>query len=195
MTRVVLRGEVEIADPAGVALRFFDAYGADDPGGASEPDTFDERDLRRANRGGARISAAEQAAVLARRRRIESALRDIPPGASLAARTVPWAPLTRLFGSFGEIRGVGFAKTTKALHGKRPALIPILDSVVQAYLASDEPAPDGFGERATALVRSYEQDLDRNRTALLEAKRTLAGRGYTLTEVRILDVLIWSAFA
>ena len=177
-----------------MALAFFEAYGPDDPGGASEPDTFDERDLRRANRGGARISAAEQAAVLSRRRQIEAALREIPIDASLAARTVPWPSLTRLFGAFGEIRGVGFAKMTKALHGKRPALIPILDSIVQAYLASDEPAPPEFGERATALVRSYKRDLDLNREALRAVKRALAKRGYTLTEVRILDVLIWSAF-
>src|SRR5262245_33861860 len=97
VTGVVLRGPVELADPLEVALAFFEAYGPDDPGGAPEPDTFDERDLRRANRGGARISAAEQAAVLARRRQIEAALREIPFAASLAGRAVPWAPLTRLF--------------------------------------------------------------------------------------------------
>ncbi len=192
MTGVVLRGAVEIADPLAVALGFFDAYGPDDPGGASEPDLFDERDLRRANRGGSRISAAEQAAVLARRGRIESVLRAIPVDASLTARAVAWGPLTELFGSFGEIRGVGFAKMTKTLHGKRPALIPILDSVVQAYLATDEPEPPEFGDRATALVRRYKQDLDRNRLALREVRRALATRGYELTEVRILDVLIWS---
>lgn len=195
MTGVVLRGGIELADPFADALGFLEAYGADDPAGASEPNTFDERDLRRANRGGARISAAEQAAVLSRRRRIEAALRELPPEASLAARTVPWPSLTRLFGGFGEIRGVGFAKMTKALHPKRPALIPILDSVVQAYLAGDEPAPDEFGERATALVRSYKQDLDVNRAALSEVKRALAKRGYTLTEVRLLDMLIWSALS
>jgi hypothetical protein len=192
---VVLRGAVEIADPLGVALGFLEAYGPDDPSGVAAPNSFDEHDLKRANRGGARISAAEQAAVLARRRRIEAALAEIPVDASLAASAVAWAPLTQLFGSFGEIRGFGFAKLTKALHGKRPALIPILDSVVQAYLAGDEPAPPEFGERATALVRSYKQDLDRNRVALREVKGGLSARGYELTEVRILDVLIWSAFA
>jgi hypothetical protein len=190
---VVLRGEIEIADPFEVALGFLETYGRDDPGGAWAPNAFDERDLQRANRGGARISAAEQAAVLARRRRIEAALRELPVDASLTARTIAWAPLTRLFGSFGEIRELGFAKMTKALHGKRPALIPILDSVVQAYLAGDLPAQLEFGERATALVRSYKQDLDRNRAALREVARALATRGYALTEVRILDVLIWSA--
>jgi hypothetical protein len=193
VTGVVLRGAIEIADPFDLALGFFEAYGPDDPGGASAPNTFDGHDLTRANRGGARISAAEQAAVLARRRRIEAALRELPLDASLTARTIAWAPLTRLFAGFGEIRGLGFAKMTKALHGKRPALIPILDSVVQAYLAGDEPAPPEFGERATALVRSYKQDLDRNGAALREVKAALAKRGYALTEVRILDVLIWSA--
>jgi hypothetical protein len=195
VTGVVLRGAVEIADPTEVALGFLEAYGPDDPSGAVEPDTFDRRDLKRANRGGARISAAEQAAVLERRGRIEAALRELPLDASLAARTVAWAPLTELFASFGEIRGVGFAKMTKALHGKRPALIPILDSVVQAYLASEEPAPLEFGDRATALVRSYKDDLDRNRVALREVRSALAERGYTLTEVRILDVVIWEACA
>jgi hypothetical protein len=49
---------------------------------------------------------------------------------------------------------------TKALHRKRPALIPMLDSVVQAYLTRDDPGTGSsasFGERATALVRSYKE--------------------------------------
>jgi hypothetical protein len=103
--------------------------------------------------------------------------------------------LTRLFDAFADIRGVGFSKMTKALHKKRPALIPMLDSVVQEYLTRDEPevASSGtFGERATALVRSYKRDLDRNRSALRRMQRELARREHRLTEVRILDLLIWS---
>jgi hypothetical protein len=69
----------------------------------------------------------------------------------------------------------------------------MLDSVVQQYLGPTEA--DGFGERALELVRSYKRDLDRNRVELREVRRELAGRGYRLTEVRILDVLIWSASA
>ena len=84
---------------------------------------------------------------------------------------------------------------TKALHPKSRALIPMLDSVVQSYLdADDRKAP--FAERANSLVRSYKQDLDRNLAALREVQRELVGRGHSsLTEVRILDVLIWSAYA
>jgi len=84
---------------------------------------------------------------------------------------------------------------TKALHPKRVALIPMLDSVVQAYLAPDTVLPEPFGECATALVRSYKRDLDRNRPALRAVRRELASRKHGLTEVRILDVLIWSAYA
>jgi hypothetical protein len=106
--------------------------------------------------------------------------------------------LTRLFDSFAEIRGVGFSKMTKALHRKRPALIPMLDSVVQAYLTSDDSeqhSSESFAERATTLVRSYKRDLDRNRAVLRQLQQELASREYRLTEVRILDVVIWSVSA
>ena len=109
---------------------------------------------------------------------------------------MPWQPLRRLFDAFADIRGVGFSKMTKALHRKRPALIPMLDSVVQKYLADDDFGPQApFGERGLALVRGYKRDLDRNRAALRAVGRELARRDYIVTEVRILDVLIWSAFA
>ena len=87
---------------------------------------------------------------------------------------------------------------TKALHKKRPALIPMLDSVVQEYLTRDDPptrssAP--FGEQATALVRSYKRDLDRTARRCASVQQELARRTYRLTEVRILDLLIWSVSA
>ena len=115
-----------------------------------------------------------------------------------ASRVIPWMALTRLFEGFADIRGVGFSKTTKALHRKRPALIPMLDSVVQTYLAVADPEPasvESFAERATALVRSYKRDVDRNGAVLRDLRRELAKRGRELTEVRILDIAIWSALA
>jgi hypothetical protein len=192
--RIVLRGGVELEDPLGVAIRFVEAYPGYDARD-SRPGSFDESDLRHANRGGARISAAQIAAILERRRRIERALRTIAPDASLADDPVPWRALARLFDAFADISGIGFSKMTKALHPKRPALIPMLDSVVQAYLAADEPNAS-FAERATTLVGSYKQDLDRNLAALRQIQRDLADRGYPpVTAVRILDLLLWSAYA
>ena len=194
---VVLRNGVVIEDPLGVVLGFLTAYRLD-TGGPSRPESFGEPDLRLANRDGARISAAEITAILGRRRAIERALRAIAPDASLAgaAASVPWLPLGQLFGAFAGIRGVGMSKMTKALYRKRPALIPILDSIVQRYLQEDDlGAGASFGERTLGLVRGYQRDLDDNREAVRVAQQELAGRGYVLTEVRILDLLILSAEA
>ncbi len=194
---VALRDGVVIEDPLAVVLGFaasgwdFDFDAGDDP----RPASFGEPDLRRANRGGARISAAEIAAILERRRAIERALRAIPPGASLAgaAGSGPWISMGELFVAFAGIRGVGLSKMTKALHPKRPALMPMLDSVVQRYLEADHPGPEApFEECALALVRGYKRDLDRNRASVRAVRRELAKRGQRLTEVRILDLLIWS---
>jgi hypothetical protein len=200
VTTILLRGGSEVENPFGVALAFLEAYGSLEVWDSARPWSFDESDLRLANRGGARISAAEIAAILVRRGEIERALRKIPPAASLAGpeSAIPWVPLTQLFGAFADIRGVGFSKLTKALYPKRPALIPMLDSVVQAYLTRDAHVTRpsvSFGEQATELVRGYKEDLDRNRVAMRELRRELARRGHRLTEVRILDIVIWSAFA
>ncbi len=189
---VSLRNGVAIEHPLGLALGFLETYGRDDadPNG---PVLFGEADLRLANRQGARISAAQIAAILRRRREIERALREIAPDASLAGRAkqVPWPPLRELFDAFAGIDGVGFSKMTKALHRKRPALIPMLDSIVQAYLVDDDPGPKApFAERAIALVHGYKRDIDRNRRALRAVERELARRDYDVSAVRLLDILI-----
>jgi len=192
---VVLRNGIDIEDPLTVVLGYVEAWHLDvrEP---SRPNSFSESDLRLANRGGARISAAEIAVILERRRAIERALRTIPSDASLtaAASSVPWRALSQLFDAFADIRGVGFSKMTKALHAKRPALIPMVDSVVQEYLRDDDlGAQAPFRERALALVRGYKRDLDRNRAALRAVHKELAERSRGLSEVRILDLLIWSS--
>jgi Family of unknown function (DUF6308) len=195
---VVLRNGVGIDDPLSVVLGFLQAPGLFDVSDPSRPASFGEPDLRLANRGGARISAAQIAAILQRRGPIERALLDIPPGASLCAEanSVPWLPLRQLFGAFADIRGVGVSKMTKALYPKRPALIPMLDSLVQAYLRDDDPgARAPFAERTLGLVRGYQRDLDRNRAAAQAVRQELSRRGYRLTEVRILDLLILSVQA
>jgi Family of unknown function (DUF6308) len=200
VSTLILRGGIEIEDPLELALEFLEKYPSYETHDPSMPASFAESDLKLANRGGARISATETAAILERRMEIDRALRQIDSDASLAdaASSIPWIPLTQLFDSFHDIRGVGFSKMTKALHPKRPALIPMLDSVVQAHLAGVDPGPRSsasFGERATTLVRSYKGELDRNRSALHDIRRHLARRGHRLTELRILDIAIWCVSA
>lgn len=192
---VVLRNGVAIEDPLSVVLGLLTAGSQFDVGDRAHGAPFSESDVRRANRGGARISAAEMAAILERARPIRRALTAITPDASLAGtgEEVPWLPLRRLFDAFADIRGVGFSKMTKMLHPKRPALIPMLDSIVQRYLTEDDPgAQAGFGERALWLVRGYKRDMDNNRVALRALRGELAEHGFGFTEVRILDLLILS---
>jgi len=193
---VVLRNGVEIEEPLAVVLELVESFPPfavdEDP----RPLSIGVSDLRLANRGGARISATESAAILARRKAIDRALRAIAPDASLAgaASAVPWSALKEVFDAFAEIKGVGLSKMTKTLHPKRRALIPMLDSVVQSYLRDDMlDAEAPFEERALALARSYKRDLDLNRVALRALRRQLAEHGHELTEVRILDLVIWSA--
>jgi hypothetical protein len=191
---VYLRNDLTIERPLELALAFLETYGTDerDPTGL---ETFGEPDLRLANRQGARISAAQITAVLRRRRAVESALRAIPHDASLAwpANEVPWLPLEQLFEAFAGIAGVGFSKMTKALHSKRPALIPMLDSIVQGYLEDDDLGPKAaFAERGLELVRGYKRDVDRNRSALDGVARELARRDFGVSAVRLLDILIVS---
>ena len=109
---------------------------------------------------------------------------------------MPWMPLEQLFDAFAGIRGVGFSKMTKTLHRKRPALIPMLDSVVQKYLEDDDVGPHvAFGARGLAFVRGYKRDLDSNAAPVRAVRQELTRHGYELTEVRILDVLIWAVAA
>jgi hypothetical protein len=59
----------------------------------------------------------------------------------------------------------------------------------------DLGAQTPFGERTLALVRGYKRDLDRNRVAMRAVRQELARRGCTASEVRILDLIIWSVEA
>jgi hypothetical protein len=72
----------------------------------------------------------------------------------------------------------------------------MLDSMVRTYLRDDDlGAKAPFAERALGLIHGYQRDLDLNRAAVQAVRQELIGRGYRLTEVRILDLLILSAQA
>jgi hypothetical protein len=83
MSTIVLRAGAVLDDPLDRALELLEAYPSLEGGDLSRSSSFDHGDLRLANRGGARISAAEAAAILERRSEIERRLREIEPEASL----------------------------------------------------------------------------------------------------------------
>ena len=76
---VVLRNGAGIEDPLRVVLGFLKAPGRFDINDTLRPVSFGEPDLRLANRGGVRISAAQIAAILERCGVIERALRRFLP--------------------------------------------------------------------------------------------------------------------
>jgi Family of unknown function (DUF6308) len=152
-------------------------------------------DAQIANRAGARMSSREIDALMGHASEIEDALRRIPGDQSLAApaEEIPWEALHDLYAAFGGIPGIGLAKATKALHKKRPHLIPMLDSVVATYLRSVDEIPVGdFADEALGLTRSYKIDLDANSDTLVSVQHGLNEQGYTLSLCRILDLYTWT---
>ncbi len=198
--RLVFRNGVVIDDPLRNALLFLNndySYRSYDMLTVARDATVTLDDIRAANRIGARMSKAESLAVYERRDRFDAALERIDADASLCSREseIPWDALTELYGAVTGVSGIGLAKLTKFLHKKRPFLIPMLDSVVEAYLRSVSEIPHrslGFATVATALTRSYKVDLDANYEAIRAVRDELARDDYHLSECRILDIYTWA---
>lgn len=96
---------------------------------------------------------------------------------------------TALGAMIGDHRGLSVA--TKLLHLKRPALVPILDSLVVDQLG-------GRGLDGVALVEHVRTEGRRNLNALQGIQRELAtlvgsdGQSIRRSMVRILDALLWA---
>jgi len=88
-------------------------------------------------------------------------------------------------------RGIGVARLTKALHRKRPNLIPVCDSVVQKALGAD------VGNKTDRLIACMDRlrTIGRKYLATLQKLQKLSKqRGSEMTELRILELLYWVQF-
>jgi hypothetical protein len=198
MTELRFRNGVTLREPLTLGLLFLgrdSSYRTYDSAPTRADAEWRREDAQIANRIGARMSSREIDALLGRKVEIEDALRRIPGDASLADRDeeIPWDALHDLYRAVGDISGIGLAKATKALHKKRPQLIPMLDSVVAGYLRSVEQIPIGdFAAEALGLTRSYKVDLNANAETLVSVQHGLNEQGYTLSLCRILDLYTWA---
>jgi hypothetical protein len=198
LTELRFRNGVTLREPLTLGLMFLErdsGYRTYDSAPVRADAEWRREDAQIANRAGARMSSREIDAFMGRKAQIEDALRRIPGDASLAEHTkrIPWDALHDLYGAVGGISGVGLAKATKALHKKRPHLIPMLDSVVAGYLRSVEQIPIGdFADEALGLTRSYKVDLDANAETLVSVQHGLNEQNYTLSLCRILDLYTWA---
>lgn len=196
---IVLRNGTRIEDALDTALEFVEhdgSYQSYDLAPVEQDDVLTESDIRVANAMIARMSPRVIADIYARAPVINAALAQVPPSASLAGAedAIPWRALEELMRAMDGIPEVRLARQTKVLHKKRPALIPILDSVLETYLRRvDGVRRTGDAARdAVELIRSYKRELDANLLAIQTLQQELRRRGIDLTECRLLDLFLWA---
>lgn len=89
---------------------------------------------------------------------------------------------------------------TKVLHRKRRSLIPMLDTVVSDYYLGSLGRQDlraatqdkrRAAEAARMPLEGFRKDLDALWSELTEFRAQLAAAGFAVTELRILEVLVW----
>ncbi len=195
---LLLRNGTRIENVLETALEFVEkdsSYRSYDLAAVEQDDVLTEADIRVANAMIARMSPRVIAGFYARAPVIDAALAQIPMSASLVAPAdlVPWQALEGLIRAMQGIPEVKLARQTKVLHKKRPALIPILDSVLETYLRRvDGLRRTGDHARdAVELIRSYKRELDAALPALQALRGELHRRGIDLTECRLLDLFLW----
>ena len=143
-----------------------------------------------------RTSGNTGLAVWEHREAIGSALQLIPPDADLAATDVPWQGIQALFDPFQFIPRAKLGVATKILHKKRPALIPMLDTLLVGHyhrlLTTRTKTLGGYGAN---LMKLFREDL----LAVLPEVTALcdfaAEQRKPVTPVRMLDHLVWSQLA
>lgn len=97
-----------------------------------------------------------------------------------------------------SVKGRGVAQATKLLHLKRPALVPVMDTLVAralgARLSPDAPAATRV-EQARAIVEHVRLAVIEVRAQLDAVRAYLNGVGIERSRVRILDALLWCSQA
>lgn len=126
--------------------------------------------------------------LISRRDRLRTLLRRIPTGVALADLTQDeigddW-PVRAAYQQLLDIPGIGPTAATKLLARKRPHLVPIVDSVVDAELSL-------VRQRLWVPLHAWlTADGKANHRHLL-ALRDRAGLGAEISALRVFDVLVW----
>ena len=87
--------------------------------------------------------------------------------------------------------GIGVARLTKALHRKRPDLIPICDRVLCKALTILQ---HNKADKIIECMEKLRQVGQRNLDALSKLRELTRNKGTELTELRILEILHWVEF-
>lgn len=125
--------------------------------------------------------------------RVEARLTDADP---------PIDGVRRLLEAAVSVPGVLVPVATKILHRKRPTLIPMLDAVIINYYAEAIGQPELRNRKedkaraasvGMTVLEAFRRDLLAVRDTVGDLVIMLAGHGFDLTDVRVLEVLLWIA--
>ena len=156
-----------------------------------EDNELTREDIELGNRMVARMGPLVIQSVVGRTKTINSALECIAPGTRLCDKSVTWSAIEKLFSAtLGP--EIGPARATKILHKKRPALIPILDSVVVSYCkvaCRDALRSENEASKMTAYVKAIKIDVDNNLDVL---ENIIQASALKVTPVRAFDILLWA---
>ncbi len=117
-------------------------------------------------------------------------LRRVPREASIVTEAgrsflADDGPLDRAWQALNRRTGMGYVTTSKLLARKRPHLVPVWDQVVRCALGTPVRPWTWLGERFS----------DPELPAALRRVREAAGVPATVSELRVLDVVLWTGHA
>lgn len=129
------------------------------------------------------------------RKPVEDSLRRIGSSASIAdvVDKIPWDEVGHCVDGICRVPRAKLAVASKILHKKRPALIPMMDSVIIGYYSPlIQKQAGSLGQYAAHIMRVFRCDLLSVHDEL-EAMSTFAtALGKPITVCRALEVLIWA---
>ena len=126
----------------------------------------------------------------------DPALDELPNDLELTSSDLVVDSVGRLLARVLPVRWVGLAVATKVLHRKRPLLIPMLDSVLVTHYTGKKEIYGGVNlprteQECTAVVRMFRDDLLAAGPLLDPIQHNLESSGFSLTKLRLLEIMIW----
>jgi hypothetical protein len=172
-------------------LERFKKFGVYDGVTPSHLDRITDEDRRLANKIAARISAKTWAQITA----TDNSIARIGDWDLLNMNDIEWQSRKEVIRQILSVLlshpGIGVATLTKALHRKRPRLIPICDSVVQNALSVDS------GNKVDRIIACMDKlrIVGREHMSKLQDLQELSRQMQAeMTELRILELLYWVHF-
>lgn len=170
-------------------LRRFNRFPTYDGVMPSDLDQITDEDRRIANKIAARMSAKTWAPI------VGQSIAQVGGWDLLNMSDLEWQirkkVIHEVLGVLLRHPGIGVARLTKALHRKRPKLIPICDNVVLKALGVD---PGNKADRIIACMDRF-RIVGRKQLSRLQELRKLSRQlGAEMAELRILELLYWVQF-